>query len=333
MIRSRPKPRFDPRAPAHRARSITLQTLQRARRARRELLLIVPLTAATIAAYVWRQEIFGVDTPARVAAAIVLLVLGWALARDLGRWAEPFLFRRIDQATAGTISFLIRLSFLGIAGLAALRIAGFEPRTLAVGGAITAVVFGLAAQQTLGNLIAGMVLISARPFRIGDRVRLQGGGLAGQVEGTVASLGLLYVTFAQGDDSIMVPNNVVLSSAVVPLREPAAVDLRARLRPDVKPSEVQQLLETGVRIPVRAEPHISLEEIDSDEVVVRIAATPESEADGPRLADEVLAAIASVTREGDTDERMAARRGDDEPPARMEDRKDGGGAREHMAAE
>ena len=237
----------------------------------------------------------------------MLVVLGWALARDLGRWAEPWLFRRVDAGTAGTISFLIRLSFLAIAALSALRIAGLDPRTLAVGGAITAVVFGLAAQQTLGNLIAGMVLISARPFRIGDRVRLQGGGLAGQVEGTVASLGLLYVTFAQGEDSIMVPNNVVLTSAVVPLREPAAIDLRARLRPDVKPSEVQELLQAGVRIPVRAEPHISLEEIDSDEVVVRIAATPESEADGPRLADEVLSAIASVTREGDTDERMAAR--------------------------
>jgi small conductance mechanosensitive channel len=325
-------PRFDPRAPAHRARSITLQTLQRARRARRELLIVVPLMGATIAGYVMREELFGVDTPARVAAAIVLVVLGWALARDLGRWVEPWLFRRIDPATAGTISFLIRLLFLALAGLAALRIAGLEPRTLAVGGAITAVVFGLAAQQTLGNLIAGVVLISARPFRIGDRVRLQGGGLAGQVEGTVASLGLLYVTFAQGEDSIMVPNNVVLTSAVVPLREPAAVDLRARLRPDVKPSEVQELLHAGVHIPVRAEPHISLEEIDSDEVVVRIAATPESEEDGPRLADEVLSAIASVTREGDTDERMAARRTADEAPARMEDRQDEGGASEHMSS-
>jgi small conductance mechanosensitive channel len=244
----------------------------------------------------------------RVAAAIVLVVLGWTLARDLGRWVEPALFRRVDHGTAGTVSFLIRLTFLAVAGLAALRIAGLDPRTLAVGGAITAVVFGLAAQQTLGNLIAGVVLISARPFRIGDRVRLQGGGLAGQLEGTVASLGLLYVTFSQGEDSIMVPNNVVLTSAVVPLREPAAVDLRARLRPDVKPSEVQRLLEVGVKTPVRAEPHISLEEVDSDEVIVRIAATPASDADGPRLADEVLTAIASVTREGDTDERMAARR-------------------------
>ena len=85
---------------------------------------------------------------------------------------------------------------------------------------------------------------------------------------------------------------------------------------------------------MRAEPHISLEEIDSDEVVVRIAATPESEADGPRLADEVLSAIASVTREGDTDERMAARTTrEDDAPARMEDRKTAGGAGEHMRTE
>src|SRR5215211_8103782 len=310
MMLGRARSRFDPIAPAQRARTMTLHTLQRAHRARRELLLVVPLMALTIVAYLKREELFGVDTPVRVVAAVVLVVLGWALARDLGRWAQPALFRRVDPGTAGTVSFLIRLSFLAIAGLVALRIAGLNPRTLAVGGAITAVVFGLAAQQTLGNLIAGLVLISARPFRIGDRVRLQGGGLAGQVEGTVSSLGLLYVTFAQGEDSIMVPNNVVLTSAVVPLREPAAVDLRARLRPDVKPSEVQRLLQDTVRTPVRAEPHIALEEVDDDEVVVRVAATPESDADGPRLADEVLAALASVTREGDTAERMAARRED-----------------------
>ena len=145
-----------------------------------------------------------------------------------------------------------------------------------------------------------MVLITARPFRVGDRVRLQGGGLAGQIEGVVASLGLLYTTFAQGEDSIMVPNNVVLTSAVVPLREPAAVDLRARLRPDVARATSRRCSSDAVTTPVRDEPHIALEEVDSDEVVVRIAATPESEADGPRLADEVLAAIASVTREGDT---------------------------------
>jgi small conductance mechanosensitive channel len=297
-------------APA-RARTLTLQTAQRARRAKRELLIIIPLLALTLYAYLRREELFGIDTPARVALAIVLVVLGWALARDIGRFTAPALFRRMDPATAGTIGFLIRLVFLAAAVLFAFRVAGLKPETLIVGGAITAVVFGLAAQQTLGNLIAGMVLISARPFKVGDRVRLQAGGLAGQIEGVVASLGLLYTTFAQGQDSVMVPNNVVLSAAVVPLREPASVDLRARLRPDVKPSDLQALLEDSIQTPLRSEPEIWLEEVDRDEVIVRIAAKPVSDADGPQLADEVLAAITPVTRdERDGGDQPA----DDRPP-------------------
>src|SRR5688500_10954252 len=284
-------------APAARARSLTVQTAQKAKQAKPELLGIVPLMAVTVVAYLRREELFGADTPVRVGAAVAMVALGWLLARDLGRFAAPALFKRMDPATAGTVSFLIRLALIALAALLSLRVAGLDPATVAVGGALAAVVVGLAAQQTLGNVFAGIVLIAVRPFKVGDRVRLQAGGLAGQVEGVVASLGLLYTTFAQGQDSIMVPNNVVLSAAVVPLREPASVDLRARLRPDVRPSDLQALLEENVRTPVRTEPHISLEEVDRDEVIVRIAATPLADADGPQLADEVLAAIAVVTRD------------------------------------
>jgi len=282
------------------ARSLTHQTAQRARRAKWELAGLVPLFALTIVAYVERERIFGVDTPVRVAAAVVMVMLGWALARDLGRFTAPALFRRMDPATAGTAGFLIRLVFIVVAAILALRVAGLNPSTLALGGAITAVVLGLAAQQTLGNVFAGIVLIAVRPFKVGDRVRLQAGGLAGQIEGVVSSLGLLYTTFAQGGDSVMIPNNVVLSAAVVPLREPASVDLRARLRPDVKPSDVQAMLEQSISTPVRGEPTIALEEVDADEVVVRIQATPLADADGPRLADEVLAAVGAATHEDDS---------------------------------
>ena len=231
----------------------------------------------------------------RIAAAVVMVALGWALARDLGRFTAPALFRRMDPATAGTAGFLIRLAFLVVAAIAALRVAGLDPGTLALGGAIAAVVLGLAAQQTLGNLIAGLVLISVRPFKVGDRVRLQAGGLAGQVEGVVASLGLLYTTFAQGEDSIMVPNNVVLSAAVVPLREPAVGGPprppAPRRQPERRPVDARGRDHT----PVRGEPTIALEEIDADEVVVRIQATPLADADGPKLADEVLAAVGAAT--------------------------------------
>ena len=102
----------------------------------------------------------------------------------------------MDPAVAGTVGFVIRLATVAVALVVALSIAGVNPRTLALGGAFTAVIVGLAAQQTLGNVIAGTVLLSARPFRVGDTVRLQGGQIAGQIEGTIGSLGLLYTTFA-----------------------------------------------------------------------------------------------------------------------------------------
>lgn len=292
-----------------RARQLTARTAEAARRARLQLLLLLPAVAGIVFAFQHRTALFGVDVPVRVATAVAILVVGMLLARDIGRSLQPILYRRMDRPTAGTVSFLIRLVFLAAAVTVSLRFVGLKPQTLAVGGAITAVVVGLAAQQTFGNVLAGLVLISARPFRVGDRVRLQAGGVAGQLEGVVTSVGLLYTIFAQGEDSIMVPNSVVLASAVVPLREPAGVDLRARLRPDVLPSEVQGLLERHVKTPTRSEPNIALEELDADEVVLRIVATPEHESDGPRLADEILAAIAPVAREGQTQERLLARVG------------------------
>jgi small-conductance mechanosensitive channel len=201
----------------------------------------------------------------------------------------------MDPSTAGTVGFLIRLVTMLTATVVALRIAGLTPRTLAFGGAVTAVVVGLAAQQTLGNLLAGTVLLSARPFRVGDRVMLQGGPLAGSVEGVVSALGLLYTTLARGGDVIMVPNAAVLNSAVVPLREPTGVHLRARLRPGITPIDVETKLRDGIASPIRGAPRITLEELDGDQLVVHIEATPESPGDGPRLANEVLAAIAPLT--------------------------------------
>jgi len=94
---------------------------------------------------------------------------------------------------------------------------------------------------------------------------------------------------------MMVPNSTVLMSAIVPLKEPAAVDLRARLRPEIKPSELQRLLEQNVSVATRDAPHIAVEEVDDEEVIMRVTAMPERHEDGPRLADEVLAAISEVT--------------------------------------
>jgi small-conductance mechanosensitive channel len=283
------------------------------KRARLEALVLVPLFVGVVILYDNRVGLLGaaaqhgkaakelepaLETPATAVTVIALVILGWAIARDIGRGLGPPLFRRLDPATAGTVGFLIRLLTVGLALLVALRVAGIETRTLALGGAFTAVILGLASQQTLGNVIAGTVLLSARPFRVGDRVRLQGGPLAGQVEGTVSSLGLLYTTFAKGEDSIMVPNSVVLNVAVLPLREPEAVNLRARLRPGMTPSDLQELLEKSLQTPLRGAPRITLEELDGEEVVVQIAATPRVAAEGRQLASELLSAVSRETLAG-----------------------------------
>ncbi len=100
------------------------------------------------------------------------------------------------------------------------------------------------------------------------------------------------------------PNSVVLSSAIVPLREPTAMDLRARLHAGVGPTEVQELL-ADLETPVRSDPHIELEDGERHETVVRIEATPSFEADGAKLADEIIARLAVVTSDGDGSEAAA----------------------------
>ncbi|HWI22043.1 MAG TPA: mechanosensitive ion channel domain-containing protein [Baekduia sp.] len=266
------------------------------RRARIQAAALLPLLAGVIVVYRYREEIFGVDTPVKIAAALALIAIGWEFTRDVGRALGPVVFKRLDPGAAGIVGFLARLLTILVIAILAGWTAGIDSRTLAVGGAATAVVLGLAAQQTLGNLFAGIVLLSARPFRVGDLVELQAGGLAGSVQGIVSSLGLMYTTFSRGSDQIMVPNSVVLGAAVVPLQEPAAVDLRARLRPGVTPADIQALLAATIETPTRGQPRISLEEIDGEEVVVRLVATPEDPAHGATLATEVLRVLIPETR-------------------------------------
>jgi small conductance mechanosensitive channel len=281
------------------------------KRSRRNALILVPLLIAVIVAYdyvndsdQWGPIRHGwarhLETPITIVAAVAVLVIGWALARGIGKAAGPTFFRRMDPATAGTVGFLIRLLTMAVAVVAALSVAGVTSQTLAVGGAFTAVIFGLAAQQTLGNVFAGMVLLSARSFRVGDRVRLQAGALGGAIEGIVSSLGLLYTTLTRGADQIMIPNNQVLAAVVVPLTEPDPVDVKVRLTSGVRPSHVQAILDQEVSVPTRSGASVNLEEVDGDDVIVRVKATPEMSHDGARLADEIMVALQSVTGEHQT---------------------------------
>ena len=93
---------------------------------------------------------------------------------------------------------------------------------LVLGGALTSVFVGIAAQQSLSNVFAGLVLLFARPFRVGDHILLRAGALGGQIEGTVTDIGITYVRLYSNGSVMSVPNSQVLNAVVgpVPPREP-----------------------------------------------------------------------------------------------------------------
>ena len=83
----------------------------------------------------------------------------------------------------------------------------------------------------------------------------------------------------------------------MPLREPDPVDVKVTLSSGIRPSHVQAILDSNVSRPPRKAPSVLLEEINGDSVVVRVQATPERRSDGAQLADEIIAALVSVTGE------------------------------------
>ena len=58
----------------------------------------------------------------------------------------------------------------------------------------------------------------------------------GRSRGSSASLGLFYTTLISGGDRTMIPNNVLMQLAVIPIAEPERVELRAKFNVSVTPA-------------------------------------------------------------------------------------------------
>ena len=68
-----------------------------ARRARIQVVLLAPLLGGVLFLYAHRKSLTGTDTPIRAVTVVALLMLGWAIVRDLGRAVGPALFRRMGE--------------------------------------------------------------------------------------------------------------------------------------------------------------------------------------------------------------------------------------------
>ncbi len=137
----------------------------------------------------------------------------WCLA---GR-AHEVLQPKLGTAHAAVIRYAIVL--LGGLGtiLIALQLFGIAVTQLLVGGAFATVLVGIAAQQSLSNVFAGLVLLLARPVDLGDRVWIKSGPLGGELRGTVTEIGITYVRLDTPDGPLHLPNSQVLASAIAPV--------------------------------------------------------------------------------------------------------------------
>ncbi len=140
--------------------------------------------------------------------------------RAIAGQASLVIGSRIGPSHAGAMRWLVAVFGYLIVLVTTLSIFDVPIRNLLLGGAITGVIVGIAAQQSLGNIFAGVVLLLARPFRVGDAIQIRSGSLGGPIEGTVAGIGMTYVTLITEGRPLSVPNASLLAAAVGPRPTP-----------------------------------------------------------------------------------------------------------------
>jgi small-conductance mechanosensitive channel len=161
--------------------------------------------------------------PSTLLGAAMLGVVFLAAATMLGALISR-LERRIERRLSDVTGLRFATAFMRVVAylVAFVLYAHLVPQLRSLGTALLAgvsvvsIIIGLAAQNTLGNLIAGISLILYRPISVGDDVELNTpkGVLAARVEDV--SLGYTILRDAQGND-VVVPNSVMVSNVVIRL--------------------------------------------------------------------------------------------------------------------
>ena len=141
---------------------------------------------------------------------VVLLVLGWLIVNAVAEMFYAMIKPKYGISTASAVRSLIRILGLGalLAGIAG-GVAG-GAAGVALGGFIGLVV-GFATQQVLGQAVAGMFILLARPFKIGDVV-----DVAGESEVEVLDISTLFTIVKRKDGlEVLVPSSMIIGQKIV----------------------------------------------------------------------------------------------------------------------
>jgi small-conductance mechanosensitive channel len=150
-------------------------------------------------------------------AALLFGILGITATYGLAGQAKQLLEPRMGTGHAAIFRYAILIVGAFTTLAITLVLFGVNVSQLVLGGALTTVFVSIAAQQALSNVFAGLVLVFARPFKVGDTIRLRAGALGGTIDGTVTDIGITYVRFNTDGSVMSVPNSQVLNAVVGPI--------------------------------------------------------------------------------------------------------------------
>lgn len=227
-----------------------------------------------------------------IVAGVVLLV-----ALVLARLADRALARRLElrPQTRTRYRVLRRSTVAVIVGVGVLSALLVVPDVRAVAGsilassAVIALVLGLAAQTTLSNFAAGILIAFTQPLRLGDGVSVAG------ASGTVEEIGLTYTTIRAGDGArYFVPNaklasDTIRNATIATSEHLAAVRVSVPLSADL--DRVLGLLADEARkapeaVPER-EPNATVSQLEATAAIVTVEAWARTEEEAVALAAHV----------------------------------------------
>ena len=147
-----------------------------------------------------------------IAECVITLLITYALSRLIRHWIRHMAGSAINRRFLANISIAaiwvigIMVAMSNIPGLTKLT------STLLAGSGIVAVVVGLAAQDSFGNLLSGLFISLFRPFEIGDRVKLVNSGITGYIEDM--TLRHTVIRTFMNNSRVIIPNSTINSEII-----------------------------------------------------------------------------------------------------------------------
>ncbi|RNC67854.1 MAG: mechanosensitive ion channel family protein [Desulfuromonadales bacterium] len=124
----------------------------------------------------------------------------------------------VDRQIIPPLEKLITIFLVGIALMVTLRHFNYDILSVITALGIGSLAIGLAAKDTLANMISGFTLMVDRPFRIGDRIQL----VSGQW-GDVTDIGLRTTKIKTVDNTLLIiPNSELCNTTIINLAFPDA---------------------------------------------------------------------------------------------------------------